>query len=217
MISSSNDPLVIAIDNFDCIFEYPAIEGDFCSLLRCWFESVNTNKIWGKLRQIIVYSQEPYGPRDINQSPLNVGYPVELGELDAIEILTLANSNGLSWTEQETKKLMKMIGGHPYLVQTAISEILHQNKTLDQVLTMSVTEEGIYGDYLREHLQRLEEKPLLLEAMQKVVKIDKPVRLGSKETYKLNSMGLIRRTGNDCVPRCNLYRLYFQDRLRLIS
>ncbi|NKB18586.1 MAG: adenylate cyclase, partial [Pseudanabaena sp. CRU_2_10] len=70
-LESSNLPFVLAIDNFDCVFNYPDIEGDFCGLLRGWFEKVNTNKVWGKLRQIIVYSQEPYVTHNINQSPLN--------------------------------------------------------------------------------------------------------------------------------------------------
>lgn len=105
LLSSVEEPLVIAIDNFDCIFDRPNIETDFCSLLRGWFEKVNTNKVWGKLRQIIVYSQEPYATKDINQSPLNVGLSIELDELDSVQVLALANAYGLSWTEVETKNL----------------------------------------------------------------------------------------------------------------
>ncbi|MDJ0578810.1 AAA-like domain-containing protein [Crocosphaera sp.] len=214
LLSNTDEPLVIAIDNFDCIFDHPNIETDFCGLLRGWFEKVNTNKVWAKLRQIIVYSQESYGTKDINQSPLNVGFSIELDELDSLQVLALANAYGLSWTEVETEKLMDMIGGHPYLVQMALDRIAHQDIALDELLKIAPTEEGIYGKYLNERLQRLEENPDLAEAMKQGVNSDFPVSLGGKETFKLDSMGLIKRQGNDIVPRCNLYRFYFRDRLR---
>jgi hypothetical protein len=109
---------------------------------------------------------------------------------------------------------MNMIGGHPYLVQMALDQIAHQDIVLDNLLKIAPTEEGIYGDYLNKRLQRLEENPALEEAIKKVVNSDVPTHLGAKETFKLYSMGLIKRQGSDVVPRCNLYRLYFRDRLR---
>jgi AAA-like domain/CHAT domain len=213
-LSTTDRPLVIAFDNFDCIFDHANIETDFCGLLRGWFEKVNTNKVWGNLRQIIVYSQESYAIKDINQSPFNVGLSIELGELDSRELLAFANAYGLSWTNQEIEKLMHLIGGHPYLAKRAFDRITHQEKTLDELLRTAPTEEGIYGDFLTERLQYLEENLLLVESMRKVVNSDRPVRLGSKETFKLDSMGLIKRQGSDVLSRSNLYRLYFKDRLR---
>ena len=213
-LSSEEQPLIIALDNFDCIFKHPEIETDFCGLLRGWFEKVNTSKVWGRLRQIIVYSQESNAIRNINQSPFNVGLLIELGELDSLEVLALANAYGLSWTTVETEKLMNMIGGHPDLIQKALDQITHQNIALDELLRTAPTEEGIYRGYLIERLEKLEENPSLVEAMKQVVNSDAPVRLGSKEAFKLDSMGLIKRQGNDIESRCNLYRYYFRDRLR---
>jgi class 3 adenylate cyclase len=213
-LESSDVPVVLAIDNFDVVFNYPDIEGDFCGLLRGWFEKVNTNKVWGKLRQIIVYSQEPYVTHNINQSPLNVGLPVELDELDAVQVMALANAYGLAWTSTEVNKIMEEIGGHPFLVREAIDNIAHQYVGLDELLRTAPTDEGIYRDYLNERLQRLEEDPQLVEALKQVVTSDRPVRLGSKEAFKLDSLGLIERQGNDIVARCKLYLSYFSDRLR---
>jgi AAA-like domain/CHAT domain len=216
-LSVTEQPLVIAFDNFDCIFEHSNIEIDFCSLLRGWFEKVNTSKAWGNLRQIIVYSQESYAIKDVNQSPFNVGLSVELGELDAAELLALANAYGLSWTNVEAAKLMNMIGGNSYLAQRAFDQLSHQELNLEDLLRMAPTDEGIYRSYLNERLQSLEMIPLLVEAMRKVVNSDNPVRLGSKEAFKLASMGLIKRQGNDIVPCCRLYHLYFRDKLRDID
>jgi hypothetical protein len=213
-LSITDPPLVIAFDNFDCIFEHSNIEIDFCSLLRGWFEKVNTSKAWGNLRQVIVYSQESYAVKDVNQSPFNIGLSVELGELDLPELLALANAYGLSWTKVEAAKLMDMIGGHPHLAQLAFDQISHQELALEDLLRKAPTDEGIYRSYLNERLQALETDPLLVEAMTKVVNSDNPVRVSSKEAFKLASMGLIKRQGNDIVPCAHLYSLYFRDKLR---
>jgi len=213
-LNSADSPLVIAIDNFDYVFQYPNIEADFCGLLRGWFERANTSKIWGKLRQIIVYSSESSTVLNINQSPFNVGLPIELDELDISEVLALALAYKLPWTIAEVEKLTDAIGGHPELVQKASDRISHQNISLDALLRTAPTEEGIYKDHLVKRLQKLEDHPDLVAAMKSVVNSDLPVNLRVKDALKLDSLGLIKRHGNDIVSRCNLYRLYFKDRLR---
>ena len=215
LLLSLNLPLVIAIDNFDCIFKYSHISDDFCSLLRGWFEKVNTNETWGKLRQVIVHSQEPYALLNINNSPFgNIGLSIEPTELDSSEVLALAKSYGLSWTDTDTRQLMGMIGGHPYLIQKAIDEIIHQYIELDELIRTAPTQEGIYSDYLNERLQSLELNPQLKEAMKKVVNSDIPVQLGANDKFKLDGMGLIKPNSNYFVSRCNLYHLYFRNNLR---
>ena len=39
------------------------------------------------------------------------------------------------------------------------------------------------------------------------------VNIDSLLTYKLDSLGLVKLEGNNVVPRCELYRQYFSDRL----
>jgi hypothetical protein len=215
LLKPFDTPLVVAIDNFDCIFDHqPAIETDFCSLLRGWFEKVNTSPIWGQLRQLIVYSQESYGTMDINQSPLNVGTGVELDELNVQQVTALARAMGLRWEEAQSKRLMAIVGGHPHLVQIALDQMQRRNLSLEALLEKAATEEGIYGEVLGERLRMLKRIPSLWEAMRQVVNSNEPVRLGGDESFKLASMGLVSASGNDCVPRCPLYSLYFQDRLR---
>ena len=206
-------PLVLAIDNFDRIFSHPGIETDFSGLLRGWFERVNTAPVWGQLRQLIVYSQDSYGSLDINQSPLNVGIAVELGELTAEQVGALAHAALGQWSNGATEKLMALIGGHPYLVQIMLEQIRRQGVSLEMLLEGAATEEGIFGKFLMERLQMLESIPALAEAMRKVVGSEAPVRLPGAESFKLTSMGLVKACDNDCLPRCQLYRRYFQDRL----
>ncbi|GBO55570.1 hypothetical protein APA_3721 [Pseudanabaena sp. lw0831] len=212
-LHSADSPLVIAIDNFDRVFKYSAIEADFCGLLRGWFEKVNTSRVWGKLRQIIVYSEESSTTQNINQSPFNVGLPIDIDELNASEVQALISAYKLSWTVAEVTKLMDMIGGHPYLIQKAIDQIAHQNISLETLLRSAPTEAGIYKDHLVKRLQKLEANPDLVVAMKLVVNSNSPVNLKAQEALKLDSMGLIKRQGQDIVSRCNLYRLYFKNRL----
>ena len=56
LLNGNDQPLAIAIDNFDRVFSYVEIEMDFCGLLRGWYERSRSHPLWGKLRLIIVHS-----------------------------------------------------------------------------------------------------------------------------------------------------------------
>lgn len=213
LLAGDDRPLVLAIDNFDRIFKYADIETDLCGLLRGWHESSKIKKLWEKLRLIIVHSQESYAQRDINQSPFNVGLPIELGEFTPDQVRDLVARHGLSWTEDELEQFRGLIGGHPYLVRSALYRIAAGDLSLAEFLRTAPTEAGIYSDYLRGHLKTLEDYPELGAAMKLVVTSEDPVRLRSEESFKLDSMGLVVRVDNNVKPRCDLYRQYFCDRL----
>ncbi|MBD0340939.1 MAG: AAA-like domain-containing protein, partial [Microcoleus sp. Co-bin12] len=36
------------------------------------------------------------------------------------------------------------------------------------------------------------------------------------QAFKLDSLGLVKLHGNECVPRCELYRQYFRSHLSAI-
>ena len=213
LLDSHKPPLVLAIDNFDRIFKYADIETDFCGLLRGWYGRSRNDALWGNLRLIIVHSQEPYLPKDINQSPFNVGLPIVLGELTAPEVQGLITRHGLTWTEAEVEQLGALIGGHPYLVRLALYHLAAGDLSLEEFLQTAPTEAGIYRNHLLGHLKALEDYPDLAAAMKTVVASAVPVRLRSEEAFKLDSRGLIVRHKNEVQPRCLLYRLYFCDRL----
>ncbi len=213
LLEINDQPLAIAIDNFDRVFNYPEIETDFCGLLRGWYERSRSHPLWGNLRLVIVHSQEPYAQRDINQSPFNVGFPVELSEFTTDQVRELVTRHKLVWSDDELNQFMELIGGHPYLVRSALYRIASRDITLAEFLRTAPTEAGIYSSYLMGHLKTLEDYPELGEAMQKVVAADEPVRLRSEISFKLDSQGLVSRIDNNVTPRCLLYKLYFRDRL----
>jgi class 3 adenylate cyclase len=213
LLNVDDRPLVLAIDNFDRVFKYADIETDFCGLLRGWHERSRSNKLWGNLRLIIVYSQEPYLQKDINQSPFNVGLPIELNEFTSAQVKDLVGRHRLTWSDGEVEQFEQLIGGHPYLVRSALYHIAAGDLSLEEFLRTAPTEAGIYCNHLRGHLKSLEDHSDLEAAIQKVVASEQPVRLRSAEAFKLDSMGLVVRVDNNVAPRCLLYKLYFRDRL----
>ncbi|BAZ53016.1 TIR protein [Nostoc sp. NIES-4103] len=215
LLAEINQPLVLGLDEVDCVFQYPEIAADFFGLLRAWHEDAKNREIWKKLRLVVVHSTEVYIPLNINQSPFNVGLPIELPEFNAQQVLDLAQRHGLNWSFTEVEQLMAMVGGHPYLVRVALYRIARKDITLDLLLQKAPTEAGPYSDHLRRHLWNLEQRPELAAAIKKVVATSSPVRLDSIECFKLLSMGLLQQQGNDVTPRCDLYRQYFRDRLKV--
>jgi hypothetical protein len=213
LLANMTEPLVLGLDEVDRVLQYPELTSDFFGLLRAWHEEAKNREIWRKLRLVVVHSTEVYVPMDINQSPFNVGLPIELPEFKPEQVQDLAGRHGLAWGTREIEQLMTMVGGHPYLVRLALYHIARQEITLPQVLETAPTDGGLYSDHLRRHLWNLSQHPELATALYKVVSADSPVQLESIQGFKLHSMGLVHLQGNEVTPRCNLYRDYFRARL----
>lgn len=81
LLSEIDRPLTLGLDEVDCVFQHPEIAADFFGLLRAWHEEAKSRDLWKKLRLVVVHSTEVYIPLNINQSPFNVGLPIELPEL----------------------------------------------------------------------------------------------------------------------------------------
>jgi transcriptional regulator with XRE-family HTH domain len=211
-----DSPLILGLDELDRVFQYPDIAEDFLGLLRAWHEESKRREIWKKLRLIVVHSTEVYIPMNINQSPFNVGLPVDLPEFNSQQIQDLAARHNLNWSEAEVEKLMAIVGGHPYLVRVALYHISRSDLTLDELKETAIADAGIYSDHLRRQLWNLEEYPELAQGMREIVAADSPVQLKAMQAFKLDSLGLVKLHGNECVPRCELYRQYFRSHLSAI-
>lgn len=209
LLPSLDKPLTLGLDEVDRVFEYPDIYRDFFGLLRALHEEAKRRDIWKKLRLIIVHSTEVYVPLDINQSPFNVGLPIELPEFTHEQILELARRHQLQWGNTEVEQLSSMIGGHPFLVRLALYYIACGDVDLEQVLQTAATDAGIYKDYLRRQLLILTEQPELLAAMKQVATASNYVKLPSLIKFKLHSLGLVQMLEDEVAPRCQLHRLYF--------
>jgi hypothetical protein len=212
LLKAINQPLTLGLDEVDQVFQHLEIAQEFLALLRVWHENGKNQPDWKKLRLVIAHSKEVYIPLNINQSPFNVGLPIELPELTFEQISELVKRHGLNWSENEVNSLMEMVDGHPYLVRKALYEMTRHQLSFAEFIETAPTQSGIYNDHLRRHLLNLQDNEKLAEAMKEVVSTNQPIRLEESQAFQLRSMGLIKRVGNDVVPLCNLYRLYFSDR-----
>ena len=217
LLSQIDSPLVLGLDNVDRIFPYREVAADFLGLLRSWYEEANYNELWQKLRLVIAHSTEDYPKLNFNNSPFNVGLPIELPEFDLEQVQELADRHGLAWSQREAEQLMAMVGGHPYLVREALAKMKGDREiALEDLLAEASSNAGIYHGYLRELQETLEQDGELAAAMKKVVATKaakSPTRIGDRLAFKLDSLGLVRKQGDEVEPRCNLYRLYFGNHL----
>jgi len=219
LLAVTDSPLVLGIDNFERLFQYPEIFPQFCLLLRGWYEAAKQRdkigNIWKKLRLVVVHSTEAYPSLDTNHSPFNVGLPIDLPEFNLQQVTNLANENELRLLrEADLSELMGLVGGHPYLVQRAFAYLKSQPVSLEELLRLAPTEQGIFSDHLRQQLWHLQHNPQLEIGYKKVVMNEIPVRLDTEVAFKLHSLGLIKLSSNDCIPSCDLYSQYFSNRLR---
>ncbi len=214
LLAQIEQPLILALEEVDSLFQYPNLADDFFALLRSWHEEAKSRRIWQKLRLILVHSTEVYLPLNINQSPFNVGLPIELPEFTPTQILNLARIHGLDWNLNLVQELTNTIGGHPFLVRVALYYLVQQQQTLGQLFSSALTETSPFSNHLRRHLWQLQQQPQLAEGLRMALETSSPVRLGFIEMFKLHSMGLVNLQGNEITLRCQLYRQYFSDRLK---
>jgi len=213
LLSDVTTPLTLGLDEVDQVFKYPTIMQDFFGLLRAWHERGKNDETWKKLRLIIVHSQEVYVPLDINQSPFNVGLPIELPELTEKQAMDLAKRHQLDWSKAELEKLLTLVGGHPHLLRVAFHHIAQGRVTLEALIETAPTDEGLYFEHLHRHLLNLQEAELK-DVMLQIVAADNPIEgVDSAKAFKLRSMGLIKFKKNAVLPSCGLYRQYFHAQL----
>jgi hypothetical protein len=198
LLKQSDSPLILCLDEVERVFPHP-VAAEFLGLLRAWHEDAKTRPIWKKCRLVV-----------INESPFNVGVPIELQEFTPEQVAYLAEKYGLVWDLEQVKPLMNIVGGHPYLLGQAFSYLrMYTNITLEEMLQNAPTEAGIYGNHLRRYCGMLQQHKELTEALKKVVMASGTVQLEPMQGCQLYRLGLVQQVGNEVKITCNLYRQYF--------
>ncbi|MBF2048710.1 MAG: AAA-like domain-containing protein [Elainella sp. C42_A2020_010] len=138
LLKQTDQPVILALDDVEVLFQYPAIAQNFFGILRAWYEKAQygdeASKIWQNLRFIIVYSSDAAVPINIHQSPFNVGFSIELTEFTPEQTLMMIQQYGLNWSSEQVRYLANFIGGHPFLLQKALSQIQYQQLTFEQFI-----------------------------------------------------------------------------------
>jgi hypothetical protein len=217
ILKQLDKPLVLVIKRLQLIFPYTKVAQEFLPLLRFWYEEAMSYPIWQKLRLIVVQSTENYVSLNLNHSPFNVGLVITLPEFTPEQMFELAERHQLTskqgFNEGDIEDLMNLIGGHPFLARLSFYNLAKYDRTLLDLIKQAATETSIYIDFLHQHLKSLYENSTLAKAFSKVILSDSPVQLEPFIGYQLESLGLISLQGNEAIPSCHLYRLYFQDLL----
>ncbi|MEY3867748.1 MAG: hypothetical protein RLZZ338_1639 [Cyanobacteriota bacterium] len=215
VLAKVTNPIVLVLEELDIIFLYEKLAKDFLPMLRSWNEASQRENVWKKnLRMVLVYSTNCYVKLDVNQSPFNVGFLVELTEFAPQAVQDLASRHQLRWNDEDLSKLMAVIGGYPYLIRVALYRLARQEMTLDQLLETAATDEGVYRRYLQSHWATLQKYSTWKEAFKQVVIADKPVKLEQLPEFHLLSMGLVKATTKGVIPSCQLYRDYFREKFQ---
>jgi len=213
ILEGDDRPFCLALDEADRVFQFPDVTQGFFPMLRSWHEEAKTMAVWERLRLVVAHSTEDYGMLDINQSPFNVGLPVELTEFSLAQVEDLAGRHDLDLTQASLQALMSRVGGHPYLIRLALYHLACGDLTLEQLLLEAASDAGIYEHHLRRHWMTLKEQPELAAAFHQAIAADEPIQLKPIAAYQLYRMGLIQRQRDRALPRCQLYQQYFQERL----
>lgn len=211
ILNNFTEDLVLVLENFDQVLKKEDIREDFLKfLLMCHNESSLK-----RLRLIVIHSTDVYGREGINHSPFwGKGQGYSLKMFDELQIKELLEIHNLKLTDAQRNQVIELLGGHPFLSTLAINELKETDQSFEDFINKASTEQGIFRDYLQELLNILNENSDLREAYGKVVNSDEKEKLSRPLSFRLYSLGLIKREGDYVVPSCNLYKDYFKECLQ---
>ncbi|MBP0003059.1 MAG: AAA-like domain-containing protein [Cyanobacteria bacterium SBC] len=204
-------PLVLALNEVNIVFEYPEIAKDFLPLLRSWYEQAKQVERFRGLRLVVVHSTEVYVPLQLHQSPFNVGLPIQLSEFTVEQVTDLARRHDIKELgTQDIERLMRLVGGHPYLIRLALYYLASENLLLSKILQEAPTLSGIYRNHLCALTEILQSNECLMLAFDRVIRSNHGVVLEPKLAFALEQLGLVQIDGDRCTISHQLYYCYFQ-------
>jgi len=211
VLPESDVSIVLALDEADRLLQTAFYE-DFFALIRSWHNSRALDDQWNMLNIVMVISTEPYLLiTDVTQSPFNVGLKLYLEDFNRAQVRDLNRRHGSPVKEGDFPHLMKLLSGHPYLTRKAFYTLVSQRCTWADLVRVAATDHGPFGDHLRHHHWLLRDEPDLREALRQVIRHDHCQ--DDIAFFRLLRAGLVKGSGDVCTCRCDLYRMYFEDKL----
>lgn len=206
-----DQPLVLAMDEVDIVFN-TNFRSDFFGMLRGWHNSRAINRYWKQLDLALITSTEPHCfIENLTQSPFNVGETIELKDFTPAQVADLNRRHGTPFNGDEERRLIALLGGHPYLVRLALYKVAGQRIAVDELFANATADDGAFGKHLHALLGRLQENRDLVQGLRQI--INRGARPDERILYRLQAAGFVRREGNAFVPRCQLYADYFKEHL----
>ncbi len=213
LLKPLGSPLVLVMDEVESVFD-TEFRSDFFSMLRSWHNNRATTPIWKQLDLVLVTSTEPYQLiNNLNQSPFNVGQVIELVDFDAAQVADLNQRHNSPLNPKQLQQLIYLLAGHPYLVRRALYLVASQQMTVVELFAQATADRGPFGDHLRYHLFRMNDKPDLVRGLLEVIQQQRCV--DERLFFRLRGAGLVKRETQSVLPRCPLYAAYFQEHLHV--
>ena len=206
-----DEPILLAMDEADSLLQTDYYR-DFFGLLRSWHNRRASREVWEKLNLVLVISTEPYLLiDDIHQSPFNVGLHLGLSDFDEDQVRDLNVRHGSPVLPEEIPEVMALLSGQPFLTRWAFYTMVTKEMTWAELYNRAAQENGPFGDHLWHQYWTIHDKPSLKSALREVIRDNRCS--DERALLRLLRAGLIKGSGDLFACRCDLYKLYFEDKL----
>jgi len=211
ILPQCDGPIVLALDEADRLLETDFYQ-DFFALVRSWHNNRAFDERWNKLNIVMVISTEPYLLiQDVSQSPFNVGLRLYLEDFNDAQVRDLNGRHGSPVKDKDFPQLIELLGGHPYLTRKALYTLVTERLTWADLMRVAPTDRGPFGDHLRRNHWLLRDEPDLKKALRQVIRHNRCT--DEMALFRLLRVGLVKGSGDVSKCRCDLYRMYFKDKL----
>jgi len=207
--------LVWGLDEADRLFNFD-FASEIFGLFRSWhnLRALDPSGPWHRLTLALAYATEAHlFITDLNQSPFNVGTRLALEDFTPDQVAEMNRRyGGPLRNEVQTRRFYELVGGHPYLTQRGLYEIVTRGIDLAAVEEQADQDEGVFGDHLRRMWVSLERDASLCEGLHLVLRGQPGITL--THFYRLRSAGVLSGVSpQDARPRCELYARFLKRRL----
>jgi len=215
VLGSTDKKILWAIDEADKLLSCQ-FSDDIFALFRSWHNdrALQPDEPCKRLSLALSYSTEPYlFIKDLNQSPFNVGTKLTLDDLNTAQIKDLNDRYGSPLSQNEIAEFEKLTGGQPYLVRSALNEMVMPEPQLnfEQFLTHLEKNENSLNDHLKRIVLMLEKDKDLYDVVKTFLSSN---TIENKADFmRLNSAGIIKGSQERPQMRCELYTEYLQKTL----
>ena len=207
LLAALDSPLVLAMDEVDAIVA-ASFRSDFFSMLRIWHDRRAAMSIWKQLDLVLVIATESGSLIDNpHVSPFNIGEKITLGDFTPEEVAELNRRHGGPLGHGEEQELIALVGGHPYLVRRALYLVTSGRLSAAELFVQAIDDGGPFGDHLRFLLFRMHNHPELVHGMRQILMTGTCSDIHI--LLQLDGVGLVRRQGQQVLPRNQLYASYF--------
>lgn len=211
VLQAFEHPVLLAIDEADVLLN-TTYQKHFFAMLRAWDSRRAFDAPWRKLNLVMVISTHPYLLiDDVNLSPFNVGLNIQLRDFTPQQVGELNQRHGNPLKPDEISALMRLVGGHPYLVRQAFYTLASEGLSLAELRAVASSPDGPFGKHLHFYRHSLKKNPSLMAALLQVLGEHKTPDEALLE--RLAAVGLVRKENGQWLPRCGLYGEYFGRQL----